>query len=254
MTKKKTRKRTKKGGSIFLDLNNNRPSINVIPNTGILPKNILVNFDDLDNPTVFIFMLILEINRDQLICQYLFSHRIINNQIVFPQPNTYEGIKYKDLLSYNINDWNSNNCLFVRQNDPYFITAKELWFHHTQEGRDVHRALSPILETRGPPQNGGNKQKLLINDYKKILTFYKLSIPKSRKKLKKKALNTLTKKYCSCLKKVKKKFKMNGREIGICTNSVIKKKGFKRGKFSCKKKRNVDFYKGGKKNKKTRKL
>ena len=116
-------------------------------------------------------------------------------------------------------------------------------------------------KTRKRTKKGGNgkktkknKKNLLNKDYKKILTFYKLSIPKSRKKLKKKALNTLTKKYCSCLKKVKKKFKMNGREIGICTNSVIKKKGFKRGKFSCKKKRNVDFYKGGKKNKKTRKL
>jgi hypothetical protein len=97
-------------------------------------------------------------------------------------------------------------------------------------------------------QKGGVRKSLSNKDYKKILKFYKLSIPKTRKKIKKKARKILTKKYCSCLKKVKKKLKTNGREIGICTNSVINKKGIKRGKFTCKKKGSVDFYKGGKKN------
>ena len=107
------------------------------------------------------------------------------------------------------------------------------------------------------------RKKLSNKDYKKILKFYKKSIPKTRKKIKNKAEKILTKKYCSCIEKVKVKPNVKGREIGICTNSVIKKKGFKRGRFTCKKKKKVYLYKGGngvintpqkKKNKKDKKF
>ena len=84
------------------------------------------------------------------------------------------------------------------------------------------------------------------------MKFYKKSIPKTRKKIKNKAEKLLTKKYCSCIEKVKAKPNIKGREIGICTNSVIKK-GFKRGRFTCKKKKKVYLYKGGRHKKKTRK-
>lgn len=93
--------------------------------------------------------------------------------------------------------------------------------------------------------------KLSISDYKKILKFYKLSIPKKSKNIKKKADKIIAKKFCSCIKKVQQKFKKEGIAIGICTNSVINKKGYKRGKFRCKKRRTVKLQKGGRK--KTRK-
>ena len=49
------------------------------------------------------------------------------------------------------------------------------------------------------------------------------------------------------------KTKKKGEAIGICTKSVINRKGFKRGKFSCKRKPSIQLYKGGKRRKKTRK-
>lgn len=92
--------------------------------------------------------------------------------------------------------------------------------------------------------------KLSLSDYKKILKFYKLSIPKKSKNIKKKADKIIAKKFCSCIKKVQQKFKKEGIAIGICTNSVINKKGYKRGKFRCKKRRTVKLQKGGKRRKK----
>ena len=91
------------------------------------------------------------------------------------------------------------------------------------------------------------KIRLTVTDYKKILTFYKLSIPKTYKKIKKKAEKIISKKFCSCIKKVQEKFKKEGIAIGICTKSVVNGKGYKRGKFTCKKKRTIKLYKGGRK-------
>ena len=95
--------------------------------------------------------------------------------------------------------------------------------------------------------------KLSISDYKKILKFYKLSVPKNKKKLEKKANKIIADKFCSCIKKVQQKFREEGIAIGICTNSVINRKGYKRGKFKCKKRRTINLHKGGKRKKKTRK-
>ena len=95
--------------------------------------------------------------------------------------------------------------------------------------------------------------KLSTKDYKKILKFYKLSIPEKTKNIKKKADKIIAEKFCSCIKKVQQKFKEEGIAIGICTNSVINKKGYKRGKFKCKKRRTINLHKGGKRRKKTRK-
>ena len=93
--------------------------------------------------------------------------------------------------------------------------------------------------------------KLSTSDYKKILKFYKLSIPKKSKNIKKKADKIIAKKFCSCIKKVQQKFKKEGIAIGICTKSVITRKGYKRGKFRCKKRRTIKLQKGGRR--KTRK-
>ena len=92
--------------------------------------------------------------------------------------------------------------------------------------------------------------KLSITDYKKILKFYKLSVPKNKKSIEKKANKIIADKFCSCIKKVQQKFREEGIAIGICTNSVINRKGYKRGKFKCKKRRTINLHKGGKRRKK----
>ena len=97
-------------------------------------------------------------------------------------------------------------------------------------------------------------KQLTNKDYKKILKFYKKKIPKTRKKIKKAARKILAKKFCSCIQKVQKKTKSKKYSpIGICTKSVIQGKGFKRGKFKCKKKISIKLHKGGKRRKRTRK-
>jgi hypothetical protein len=73
--------------------------------------------------------------------------------------------------------------------------------------------------------------KLNDNDYTKILQYYNLNIPKSKRLLKKEAENIITQKLCSCIKKVEPVYKV--KSVGICTRSVINNKGLKRGKFSC---------------------
>ena len=92
--------------------------------------------------------------------------------------------------------------------------------------------------------------KLSTSDYKKILKFYKLSVPKNKKSIEKKANKIIADKFCSCIKKVQQKFREEGIAIGICTNSVINRKGYKRGNFKCKKRRTINLHKGGKRRKK----
>jgi len=89
--------------------------------------------------------------------------------------------------------------------------------------------------------------ELTNNDYTRILEFYNKSIPKSKRLLKKQAEKILANKLCKCIKKVDKK--NEARSIGICTKSIINNKGFKRGKFTCKKKESISIFK----NRKTRK-
>jgi hypothetical protein len=74
--------------------------------------------------------------------------------------------------------------------------------------------------------------ELTINDYKRILEFYKKPIPKSKRILKLQAEKMLANKLCRCIKKIDK---INeARAIGICTKTIINSKGYTRGKFTCK--------------------
>ena len=74
---------------------------------------------------------------------------------------------------------------------------------------------------------------LTKKDYVKILNYYKLSVPKKITTLKTKAESVLADKLCRCIKKVDPNDE--GRAIGVCTRSVINKKGLTRGTFKCKK-------------------
>ena len=83
--------------------------------------------------------------------------------------------------------------------------------------------------------------ELSTEDYTNILEYYKSPVPKSKRLLKKHAEKLLVSKLCRCIKKVDKGDE--GRAIGICTKSVINKKGFNRGTFTCKKKQNITLKK-----------
>ena len=83
-------------------------------------------------------------------------------------------------------------------------------------------------------------QKITYKDYIKILEFYKIDIPKSKKLIQIEAEKILSEKLCRCIKKIDK---LETRSIGICTKSIFNKKGLTRGKFRCKDKRFVTFRK-----------
>lgn len=84
---------------------------------------------------------------------------------------------------------------------------------------------------------------LTHNDFKKILKYYKIKMPKSKKQTRKKAVSILAKKLCRCIKKVqkgkqkfsRKKYKKNA-ATAICTSSIFKKRGLIHSRFTCKKK------------------
>ena len=94
--------------------------------------------------------------------------------------------------------------------------------------------------------------ELTINDYKRILDYYEKPIPKSKQMIKKQAEEIIADKLCRCIKKIDKKYnkKYESRAIGACTKSVINKKGFIRGSFTCKKKSRISLFKKTKKNRK----
>jgi hypothetical protein len=80
------------------------------------------------------------------------------------------------------------------------------------------------------------------SDYRKILEFYNLPIPSNKKILKKKAEDILALKLCRCIKKFE--FVEEAKAIGICTRSVLNKKGLKRSRqFTCRKKQKLSLTK-----------
>jgi len=82
------------------------------------------------------------------------------------------------------------------------------------------------------------KRKIRLNhtDYKKILAYYKMNVPQgtSFTALKKKAEDALIKKICNCTKKLKSKFRET-KAIGVCAESVLKRKILMYHRFTCKK-------------------
>ena len=73
---------------------------------------------------------------------------------------------------------------------------------------------------------------LTNNDYKTILEYYNKSIPKSKRLLQLEAEKIMSNKLCRCIKKVD--VKNEARSIGICTKTIINRKGYTRGAFKCK--------------------
>jgi len=88
--------------------------------------------------------------------------------------------------------------------------------------------------------------ELNMNDYKQILEYYKKEIPKSKRLVKINAEKILSEKLCRCIKKLDPK--NEARSIGICTKTILNRKGFTRGKFNCKGKRSITIKKYKKRN------
>jgi hypothetical protein len=88
-------------------------------------------------------------------------------------------------------------------------------------------------------KNNTEDQSLTIKEYKDILKFYKIKIPKKHSLIKKEAENVIADKLCRCIKTFS--VKEESKSIPICTKSILKKKGFTRGNFSCKNKKFVHF-------------
>ena len=86
---------------------------------------------------------------------------------------------------------------------------------------------------------------LTQSDYKQILEYYKMSIPSNKKQMKHDAEKIISEKLCRCIKKLDPE--NESRSIGICTKTVINRKGFVRGKFKCKKNRFITLKKISKK-------
>jgi len=82
------------------------------------------------------------------------------------------------------------------------------------------------------------KRRIRLNasDYKKILEYYKLKIParSTLSNLKKRAEKALVEKICNCTKKLKSRMSKT-KAIGVCANSVLKKKKLMHHRFTCKK-------------------
>lgn len=85
--------------------------------------------------------------------------------------------------------------------------------------------------------------QITINDYKHILEVYNKPIPKTQILIKKHAEHIMATKLCKCIKQVGLKIKNEPRSIGICSKTIFNRRGFTRGKFTCRKKQKVEFKK-----------
>jgi len=83
--------------------------------------------------------------------------------------------------------------------------------------------------------------ELNSTDYKTILEYYEKPIPKSRRLLKMAAEKILATKLCKCIKKIDPT--NEAKSIGICTKTIINNKGYRRGKFTCRKKATIQIKK-----------
>jgi hypothetical protein len=83
--------------------------------------------------------------------------------------------------------------------------------------------------------------ELTNKDYTQILEYYNKNIPSSKRLLKMQAEKILATKLCRCIKNIDPV--NESKSIGICTKTIINRKGYTRGKFSCKKKTKIQLTK-----------
>jgi hypothetical protein len=83
--------------------------------------------------------------------------------------------------------------------------------------------------------------ELTNKDYISILKYYNMTIPKSKRLLKKQAESIMAEKLCRCIKKVDKQIKNEAKSIGICSKTLFKKRDYSLKKFTCRKNRTIKF-------------
>jgi hypothetical protein len=72
---------------------------------------------------------------------------------------------------------------------------------------------------------------LNINDFKHILEYYNEPIPKSNRLTRAAAEQLIASKLCRCIKKIGGDDEQ--RAIGICTKTILNRRGYTRGNFKC---------------------
>lgn len=97
-----------------------------------------------------------------------------------------------------------------------------------------------------------NPLQLTPSDYKKVLSYYNQSIPRSHRQTKKKAEQLLTSKLCKCIQKVKKSFRARNKtmktkelltsSVGVCRDSVLHRKKIDVYQFQCDKTQKLKNY------------
>jgi hypothetical protein len=88
-----------------------------------------------------------------------------------------------------------------------------------------------------------NMTELTTSDYKDILNYYNEPIPRTRLQIKILAEKIISAKLCRCIKKIENKNFNSSKSIGICTRTIINRKGYSRGKFKCKGKASIKLKK-----------
>jgi hypothetical protein len=78
---------------------------------------------------------------------------------------------------------------------------------------------------------------LTTDDYKTVLKYYERNIPSDKNKLKQIAEDIIAQKLCNCIKKINRTYTDQPKSIGICKNSVLKKKNLSIYNFKCAKKK-----------------
>jgi hypothetical protein len=73
--------------------------------------------------------------------------------------------------------------------------------------------------------------ELNINDFKHILEYYGEPIPKSNRLTRVAAEQLIASKLCRCIKKIGGDDEQ--RAIGICTKTILNRRGYTRGNFKC---------------------
>jgi hypothetical protein len=79
--------------------------------------------------------------------------------------------------------------------------------------------------------------KITKKDYMKVLKYYNVNMDEksSFKSVQDAAEDILASKLCRCIKKINPTEKNESKNIALCTNSILKKRGLKANNFTCKK-------------------
>ena len=93
--------------------------------------------------------------------------------------------------------------------------------------------------------------ELNINDFKQILEYYGEPIPKSTRLAKAAAEKIVSSKLCRCIKKIG--LGNEQKAIGICTKTILNRRGYTRSTFKCKGSPTIKLKRSAKKNTRRRK-